>query len=188
MITDPTMPSISQEQMTYAISAVCKVLDAELSRMEFFSNRRSREKVVTFLLEQYSSNNWFATFTAVNVNTLTDEILQTPELRSFCLNLAERTMFYWNLQPSPGYETLMQFLAYNSAVNTPYEQSLLNPEVYLSIKVDQDLISNILKANPWIGVLIYAIRHLESSENYIQWKKALANYVPPEGSDTQTSQ
>lgn len=138
-----------------ALGAILESFDIELLRL-MYQNPEHAETVGQHLLSTYINQDLYTYFILGNIRTQTDQILKSPVMRDFVLNLAERAsvaLAVLDIEDDVLLELVSTAVCRNKVNPEQTNNSLLVRELNDSLYVRREMLIQVLQDNFWLLVL-----------------------------------
>lgn len=132
---------------------VPEAIDIEYQR---FVVEQQANQVYDYLLNRYTSVNYYTFFTMSSILSETEYVFEHPIIRDFFMNVTERVML--QLHDVNHLDDIIEFTAHQcTRTKQNSKQSLMIDDIRISIAINKDVLKQCLTQDTWLMIVFYSI-------------------------------
>ena len=162
MINLPNPDKIVIDDIVAFERTVIESIDIEYQR---FINPDEAHRVFDYLLELYTSVDYYTFFSPSNIVSLADVLFDNRIIRRYVLNVTERVMLQWPLE-----ERLTSIIDHvadrYSRTKSTNDATIMPREIIESLATNKEILKQALSRDVWLLIVFYIALHLHSTKIY----------------------
>lgn len=161
MISLPTT-KITLEEITAFQQTVIDSVDIEYQR---YLDVNEAHRVFDYLLELYTSTNYYAFFTLANIVNVADYVFDNPYIRRYILNVTDRVLLQWPMEERLA--LIIDHVADRYSRTKQEEESAIMPkEIKASLATNKEVLKTCMTKDVWLLIVFYISLSLHTAKIY----------------------
>lgn len=162
MINLPNPDKIVIDDIVAFERTVIESIDIEYQR---FVNPEEAHRVFDYLLELYTSVDYYTFFSLPNIASLSGMLFENKITRRYILNVTERVMLQWPLE-----ERLVSIIDHvadrYSRTKMINDATIMPTEIRESLATNKEVLKQALSRDVWLLIVFYIALHFHSTKIY----------------------